>query len=213
VPEASPEYTIRRATAADRGALLRLLAELKVPIAGSTQPAAHRVLFDAGLKDPRLIVLVAERGGEQAGIALGDIDPKQLWRDLALRHPILLLLRIPALLRRRRQQLHFNAEPAADISGFASPRSSREWGESSPQIGHVMLFLVRPELRGRGLSNPLLQMLVQELEAGGATRIDARVARGNLPSARALHRIGLNVEDRGSYIFCTGDTPLQGRPQ
>jgi len=207
------EVQFRRMVAADRPRLLQLLAVLRVPIAGSVSPAAHRALANAALRDPRLIVLLAERDGELVGVALGVLDPRRFWRQLALRNPALIAERIPALIRRRLRKRRAEAQATADPDGLAellSPATGRHWMESSPQVGHVSLVLLHPKLRGSGVSVPFMQRLLEELQSRGATRADARIARSNLASIRMCHRCGMSIELDGSNVLGTMDLPVRG---
>jgi hypothetical protein len=185
--------------------LVQLLSELRVPIAGSTTLVAHKALARA-IGDPRLVVLLAECGDLVHGVSLGVIDPKRFWKDIAVRNPQLLALRLLSIVKRRmRKRPSSGEESVPALTILLDSPTGRHWGESSPDIGQVTLVLLRPELRGSGMSVPFMSALLDELARRGARRVDARIARGNIPSIRMCKRLGMTVEDTGANVFATGD--------
>jgi GNAT superfamily N-acetyltransferase len=203
--------TYRLAAEADGPRLLALLAELRVPVAGSTSPAAQRALVRA-TGDARLVLMLAESDARLAGVGIGVLDPQRFWRALALRNPVLVMERIPALIRRRLRRRATQAGEAADPAGLAallSPPSTLDSATSSPAIGQVALVLLHPDLRRRGDSPAFLRALLDELHRRGATRMVARIARSNIASVRMCRAIGVSVEDRGATLFATAQLPLR----
>ena len=202
----------RCATRSDSARLLSLLAEMRVPIAGSANPVAHRALVNS-ICDSRLIVLLAEDNSQLCGVCLGVIHPSQFWKSLALRNPLVLLYRGLALVKRRLKRGQVGAATADPDSNTPSdlfdPPTGRKWGESAPSIAQIALVLLRPEVRGSGQSARFFARLLSELEQRGVRRIDARIGRGNIPSIRMCRSLGLKIEDTGANVFMTGDLPVQ----
>jgi hypothetical protein len=191
--------------------MLALLAELRVPVAGSNSPAAHRALVDC--TDPRLALLLAFDGAALVGLGIGVIDPRRFWKALALRNPALLAERIPALIKRRLRKQRTATTAPADIPSLddvLTGPSGKSWSDSSPDIGNVTLILLHPSWRGRGESAAYIYALMEELGRRGATQVAARIARSNISSIRMCYAAGMAIEEDGAHVLATIDLPLQG---
>jgi hypothetical protein len=163
--------------------------------------------------DPRAVLVVADQRRELVGLGLAVIDPRSFWRDFALHQPRLLPARLVTVVRRKLARRATPSVEPADCSQFLSPASGRSWGESSPQLAHVLIVTLRPELRGAGAGPQLFAALLSELAQRGATRFDSRIAKSNLASVRMCHRMGIAVEDAPGTFFVTADLPWRPNGQ
>jgi [ribosomal protein S18]-alanine N-acetyltransferase len=76
--------------------------------------------------------------------------------------------------------------PARPVSGFCA------FWRVSDQI-HINNFAIHPELRGRGLGRHLLQAVLREAEAVGASRATLEVRRSNVAAQQLYASAGFRV--------------------
>ncbi|UWX98352.1 GNAT family N-acetyltransferase [Arthrobacter zhaoxinii] len=62
---------------------------------------------------------------------------------------------------------------------------------------HIARVIVDPLLRGRGLSQQLMRLVLERARAGGAGTAGLRVTKGNTVALRAYRRLGFGIDPRG----------------
>jgi GNAT superfamily N-acetyltransferase len=203
----------RRVTVSDRAAALELLSDLRVQVLGGATAAGQRALFNSAVRGDGTTFVVADTGLELVGLAIAVSDPAVFWKRLALRNPLLAARRLAALARRRLRRGNSSAaEPdPPELAALLSPRTEREWGDSSPRTAQIVLVAMRPQFRGAGAGTRMFAALLDELEPQGITRLDARIGRRNIASVHMCRNVGAKVEDRTGTLFASWDLPRSSK--
>ncbi|MCC9205083.1 GNAT family N-acetyltransferase [Arthrobacter sp. zg-Y769] len=98
------------------------------------------------------------------------------------------------------------AEPAA-VTGFSAwvlsarglPGTPFGHAELTVRKGHAHIarVIIDPLLRGRGLSQQLMRLVLDQACAEGASSAGLRVIKGNTVALRAYRRLGFGIDPRG----------------
>lgn len=204
-------------TRSQQSALLSLLSEMKVSVAGVQSNWLYRRLLSDSGPDAPVAIATVSRGDVLAGFAIAIIDQAKYWRDLGKRHPLLAgrilagrMLGLGPFRRQREANKPGASLPAGHISFDDGGES---WQDSSPAIAKIVMIGVRPSFQGRGIGSELYAALFAELSRRGVSRVDACVAHDNHASLYLHAATGWSMRHTAANIFCTRSTkPLLQQP-
>lgn len=196
---------------ADVPRVIELMGQGSLSLVGVSSRRLHQALCHHALRDPRVLITVAEcDDGTVTAFLLSALDWKRAQRAFAMRHPLLGCAMLMSRLRRRARsggdQTQLTPAQQQIIRDAVAPDpSGRSWHETSPRIAKGLFIQVDPRFRRRGLSVTLYRHLFRWLAERGIPRIDACVSLTNV-SALPLHqRLGYRLEMADGYLFATTD--------
>lgn len=192
-----------------------LLTDLRVDIAGTRSAAVYRaVCRDAAARRGSIAVL-AQCGGESAGIAVVLVHPRSYWRSFAKRRPMLALLVAARRLRSRShgakpEQKHIASGGSAAADAVAPGPPPLPWTHAEPGIARLLFIGVVARYRGMGVSGKLFRAIAAALAEQGARAVDASIDKANLASLKAHRRAGWALYEDREHVYAFCDLVSQG---
>jgi glycosyltransferase involved in cell wall biosynthesis/GNAT superfamily N-acetyltransferase len=186
----------------DVEAACRLMSRLSVSFAGVVSDSMSRAICREAIRRKDPMILVADRDGAVAGLALAVRNRARFGRTFVARHPILALHAAGRrVLQRRDGRDGRVAGSAPEIA--ARPASGPSWSDTGADIAKVLFIGVAPEQRRAGLAERLYAGLFERLRADGVSRIDARIGRDNPASIRLHLATGWTLYSDEGVVFAT----------
>lgn len=202
---------------ADVPRVIELMGQGPLSLAGVSSPNLHRALCRDALRNPRLLITVAECEGTVAAFLVTALDWKRTQRAFVMRHPLLGCAMLVSRLRRRSKSgggwSQLTPERQQVIRAAVEPETSgRAWKEASSGIAKVVFVQADRHFRRRGLSIALYRHLFRWLVDQGIRRIDACVGLTNVAALPLHRRAGYRLEVADGYLFATADLVEDAAP-